>query len=123
MEQSINEIELNGVKYIPKHLASDNLKNTEGMPYVLVRTYSAGVHIGYLKEQNGKEVTLLNSRNIWYWSGAAGVSQLATDGVSNPDGCKFTVEVPERILTEAIEILPVTEKAFANLTSVPVWKK
>jgi len=90
--------------------------------YVIIRTYSAGVHAGYLKERNGKEVTLKNSRRIWYWDGAASLSQMAVDGVSKPENCKFAVVLPEIILTEAIEIIPCTEKAKTCIEGVKEWK-
>ena len=91
--------------------------------YCMVRTYSAGVFAGTIADRNGKEVRLTNARRMWYWTGAASLSQLATDGTSNPSGCKFPCEVPEVILTEAIEIIPITKKAEASIKAVPVWKK
>lgn len=91
--------------------------------YVIVRTYSAGVFAGTLKERNGKEVTLTNARRIWYWEGAASLSQLAEEGTNKPDNCKFPCEVKEVILTEAIEILKVSAAAEKSIKGVPVWKK
>lgn len=90
-------------------------------PYVMVRTYSAGVFTGYLKNKTGKEVTLQNARRIWYWAGAASLSELAQRGTSKPEECKFPCEVDSVTLTEAIEILSVTEQAKASIASVPVW--
>ncbi|NTU49280.1 MAG: hypothetical protein HGA87_00260 [Desulfobulbaceae bacterium] len=90
--------------------------------YVIVRTASAGVFAGYLKLREGREVTLTSARRLWYWSGAASLSQLANDGVSNPDKCKFPAEVPEVLLLEAIEILPASEQAKISIKEVPVWK-
>jgi hypothetical protein len=90
--------------------------------YVIIRTYSAGVHAGVLKSRNGKEVVLENARRLWYWDGAASLSQLAVDGVSRPNNCKFPCEVAEILLTEAIEIIPVTEKARVSIASVSIWK-
>lgn len=90
---------------------------------VLVRTYSAGVHVGVLKAHDGKQVTLTNSRRIWYWDGAATLSQLAMDGTSKPKNCKFPCEVPEIVLTEAIEIIPMTDKAVESIAAVPVWEQ
>lgn len=90
--------------------------------YVVVRTYSAGVHIGYLKRLAGKEVTLTNARRVYYWSGAATLSEMAVNGVKNPDACQFTVVVPEILLTEAIEVIPCTTKAKISLEGVKVWK-
>ena len=90
--------------------------------YVIVRTYSAGVFAGYLESRKGKEVKLSNARRLWYWEGAASLSQLAVDGVSKPENCKFPVEVPSVELMEAIEILPVSDKAKKSIASVKIWK-
>jgi hypothetical protein len=92
------------------------------LPYVIVRTYSAGVFAGELFERNGKEVLLHNARRIWQWAGAASLSQLAQEGTKNPGGCKFPTPVDQVILTEAIEILSVTDVARENIEKVPVWK-
>jgi len=91
--------------------------------YVIVRTYSAGVFAGELVKKDGKEVELKNARRLWYWDGAASLSQLAMEGVSKPENCKFPCEVQKVILMEAIEIISVTEKARQNIAGVPVWKK
>ena len=89
--------------------------------YVIVRSRAAGVHAGILVSRNGREVMLKNARRIWYWRGAATLSQLAQDGTSMPQECKFPCEVDSVLLTEAIEILAVTEKARNSIASVPVW--
>ncbi len=93
----------------------------KALRYVVIRTYSAGVHAGYLQKRNGKEVFLTNSRRIWYWKGAASLSQLAIDGVNAPAECKFGVPI-DVILTEAIEIISTTEKARLSIEGVPEWK-
>jgi hypothetical protein len=91
--------------------------------YVIVRTYSAGVFAGELIRRKDKEVELANARRIWYWSGAASLSQLATDGTTDPQNCKFPCEVKNIILTEAIEILHATPKAKKSIQGVPIWQK
>jgi len=93
------------------------------LKYVIVRTYSAGVFAGELVSRKGQEVVLQNARRIWYWSGAASLSQLAVDGTSNPAECKFPVCVPRVELLQTIEILDVTDKARASIEGVPVWKQ
>jgi hypothetical protein len=110
-----NEIVLNGFTYILK-------KNLEAFPYVIVRTYSAGVFAGNLEKKEGKEVVLINARRLWYWDGAASLSQLAVDGVSKPQNCKFPCEVESIILTQAIEIITCTKKAENSIKEVQVWK-
>ncbi len=91
--------------------------------YVMVRTYSAGVFAGELVSRKGQEVVLKNARRIWYWKGAASLSQLAVDGTSDPSGCKFPCEVPSVELLNAIEIIPISAKARESIASVPVWKQ
>lgn len=90
--------------------------------YVIVRTYSAGVFAGFLAGREGKEVTLELARRLWYWAGAASLSQLAQSGTSCPENCKFPEPVNEILLLEAIEILAVTEEAQKSIQGVPVWK-
>ena len=82
---------------------------------VLVRTYSAGVHIGTLKERNGKEVTLMNARRLWSWSGAFTLSAVATKGVDRKES-RISVAVPEILLTEAIEIIPISDGVDLSTT-------
>lgn len=89
--------------------------------YVIIRTFSAGVHAGILKSHTGNEVTLSDSRRIWYWSGAASLSELAMRGTSNPEQCKFPVPVKNITLTEAIEIIPCTSLAEKSIREVPEW--
>ena len=89
----------------------------------IVRTYSAGVFLGTVEAKDGKEVKLTNARRIWYLDGAATLSQLATEGTSKPKNCKFPAEDPEVFLTEAIEIIPSTEKALASIAQEPEWKE
>lgn len=92
------------------------------MMKVLVRTYSAGVHYGDLAKRNGKEVTLHNTRRIWYWKGAASLSEMALTGVKVPSECKFSVVLPSITLTEAIEIIPCTKESQKSIDGVQEWK-
>lgn len=91
--------------------------------YYIVRTNSAGVFAGEIDSRNGKEVTMINARRLWYWSGAASLSQLAMEGVKNPENCKFPIEVNRLILTEVIEILESTDLAKKSIKEVPIWKE
>ena len=73
-------------------MATKESKKTGSGPYVIVRTQSAGVFAGNLKSRDGKEVVLTDARRLWYWAGAASLSQLAVSGTSRPgDFCKFPV--------------------------------
>ncbi len=89
---------------------------------VIVRADRAGVFFGEIKSKNGNEVEMKNVRRLWYWEGACSLSQLAVDGTSKPDGCKFTVVVPEMTLLNIIEIIPCTQKAIESIEGVKEWK-
>ena len=90
------------------------------LPYVIVRTYSAGCFAGELVSREGKEVRLQNARRLWYWAGAASLSGLASAGTSKPAECKFPAPVTVT-LTEAIEIIDVTPEARKSIEEVPPW--
>lgn len=118
----MNTITINGVEYVPVTELKEQAEKFDGMEYCMVRTYSAGVFAGYIESREGKEAVLRKARRIWYWEGAASLSQLAVDGTSKPDKCKFPCEVDKVILTEVIEIIPITAKAQKSIAEVPVWK-
>ena len=90
---------------------------------VIIRADRAGVFYGEIKERNGSEVVMTNVRRLWYWDGAASLSQLAVDGTARPDNCKFTVVVPEMTILGVIEIIPCTEKAIKSIEGVKEWKR
>lgn len=123
MKDNPKTIKIDNVEYQPVDKATPAEK-LDGMPYVILRTYSAGVFAGYLKERDGKEARVLKSRRLWYWSGAASLSQLANEGVSNPDECKFPAEIKgEHVLTEVIEVIPCTEEAKQSINNVKIWSE
>jgi len=105
---------IDGIEYEEKQKVCEN--------YHIVRTYSAGVFAGEIVKRTGKEVVMKNARRLWYWSGAASLSQLAIEGVKTPDLCKFPCEVYRVILTEAIELLPCTEVARKSISEVKIWE-
>ena len=90
--------------------------------YVIVRSVNAGVFAGTVEGKEGAEVTLTGARRLWYWKGAASLSQLAQEGVSCPAECKFPPEVDRVVIVEACEVLDVTEAARASIASVKPWR-
>jgi len=114
---------INGVEYGP--ISSMQISvNVEGLKYVIVRGDRAGVFAGYLKSEvdHGRSVVLINCRRIWYWSGAASLSQLAVDGTNDSSNCKFPAEVQEIKITDVLEIINCTEKARLSIKDVEIWK-
>lgn len=91
----------------------------------IIRSDRAGVFFATLAEYDCQTRTaaLKDCRRLWYWSGAASLSQLAVEGVKNPQECKFTIIVPEMHVMEVAEIIPCTEEAIKNVEAVSVWKR
>lgn len=74
----------------------------------LVRTYSAGVHIGDIVYMNGMEGQLANALRLWEWEGGGlSLSAVAKNGIQ---GGRLN-ETGEVFLTNIIEIIPTTKKA------------
>ena len=118
MGTDVKKINVDGVEYVPK----ESLVVADGMRYVIVRTHSAGVFAGYLEKREGQEVVMIKARRIWYWDGAASLSQLAMEGTSKPQNCKFPIAVERIELLNVIEILDCTEQAKKSIEGVSIWK-
>ena len=98
------------------------MKKTNIGKYVIVRGDRSGVFAGTLATRDGREVQLTDCRRIWYWEGAASISQLAIDGTRKPQECKFPAPVEEITILDAIEIIPCTETAESSIKAVYEWK-
>ena len=86
--------------------------------YYIVRTHSAGVWAGNIKERNGQEVTMTDAIRLWRWEGANTLSEIAMVGVGKPKECKFSMPVDEVLLLQAVEIITATREAEENLKAV-----
>lgn len=77
----------------------------------LIRTYSAGVHIGdvvWINPNNSMEVKLNNALRLWKWvGGGLSLSAVSQNGI-NGGRLNKTGEV---FLTNAIEYIPTTKRA------------
>lgn len=84
------------------------LKNPMLGQRVLVRTYSAGVHIGTLVAATGTECHLKDSLRLWKWEGGGlSLSAVATNGIVKGR----LNRTPEIFLTNCIEYIPTTKAA------------
>ena len=92
----------------------------------IVRTSRAGVFFGEVSDRQdtpaGVIVTIRNCRRIWYWDGAASLSEMAVSGVKRPSSCKFPEAVQSMTVIGVIEIIPCTPEAVKSIESVPVWR-
>ena len=89
------------------------------MRFVLVRTYSAGVHFGRIVKRNGKEVTLRDARRVWSWKGANTLNELVANGAAA--GSKISGPTAKILLTEAIEVIEMTSAQHKKLAGA-TWQ-
>lgn len=115
-------IMINDVEYAPVKNQKVAEKR-DGMKYVIIRADRAGVFAGYLESRDGSEVIVRDCRRLWYWDGAASISQIAIDGVNKPENCKFPEEVDRAEILGVIEVLDATEKSRKSIACVGVWKQ
>jgi hypothetical protein len=77
----------------------------------LIRTYSAGIHIGDVEAINGMEVHLKNALRLWKWEGGGlSLSAVAVTGIK---GGRLN-KTGEVYLTNAIEMIPTSAEAEAT---------
>jgi hypothetical protein len=77
----------------------------------LIRTYSAGIHIGDVEAINGMEVHLKNALRLWKWEGGGlSISAVAANGIR---GGRLN-RTGEVYLTNTIEMIPTSAMAEAT---------
>ncbi len=114
---------IDDVKYVRADAVKAPAENFDGLKYVIIRSYDAGCFAGYLVEKKDRNVKLKKARRLWYWDGAASLSQLAMEGVNKPDSCKFPCEVDNIEIDNVCEVIDATHTAQESINNVPVWKK
>lgn len=82
---------------------------------VIIRTYSAGVWFGVLKQKAGNEVILTKARRMYKWwaKESISLSSVARYGIKQDDS-KICGEL-DSVWLEAIEIIPVTGNAAESI--------
>ena len=88
----------------------------------VIRANDAGVFFGRISAIDGDTIEITNCRRLWYWAGAASISQIANDGVSKPEECKFPAPVKKQMIFGVIEIIPASEKSIHSISGVKQWK-
>lgn len=91
--------------------------------YCVIRGEKFGVFAGTVKSVDADCVLVENVRRLWYWDGAASISQIAAEGVTRPENCKFSMPVDSIVLRGWIEIIPATAAAQKIIEEVKVWKR
>ena len=82
---------------------------------VIIRTYSAGVWFGRLKEKSGNEVILTEARRMWRWwaKESISLSGVALHGIKQ-EKSRIAGAV-DSVWLQAIEIIPISGKAAESI--------
>jgi hypothetical protein len=104
-QEAIETISINGVEYVKK----SSLQPVKAGNEVIVRTYSAGVHIGEIESEDleNHTVTLKNARILFSWKGALTLREVASRGVDRQNS-KITANCLSTKL-QWIEIIKISE--------------
>lgn len=118
-------IKIDDVEYIQKDSVNQMADKKDGLEYVIIRADRAGVFAGYLESITdtvaGRLAVIREARRLWYWSGAASLSQLAIDGTKKPSDCKFPEALNKIEVSQVIEVIPCTNKAKESIQAVSIW--
>ena len=119
----INEIEINGVVYVPKSKIKKAGVKLDGMEYAIVRSRNHGVLAGYVKSISGQTVELINSRRVWYFKGCETLEELAVYGTKNINECKICPVVEREVMLEACGVIYATEEGKKCIEGAKEWKR
>lgn len=89
----------------------------------IVRTYASGVFMAKVVAQDGRMVELQNSRRLWQWKAAEGISlsSVAMNGVAS-SSCRFPIAVPSQTILDVLEIIPASKQCIESVNNTPVTK-
>ena len=99
-----------------KNTAAESGLNNFGIGQeVIIRTYSAGVWFGRLKEKSGDEVILTEARRMWRWwaEESISLSGVALHGIKQ-DKSRIAGAL-DSVWLQAIEIIPISGEAAESI--------
>jgi hypothetical protein len=100
---------------------------TKKLAFVICRCTQAGVHAGELvsSKENGNgtaTVVLRESRRLWYWAGAATLSELAVYGSKSPGSCRFPPKVDHIVVHDCCEMIYTQPAGEKMIREQPEWR-
>ena len=121
----VSELTINGIKYVRADSRQEPAQTLDGKPFVIVRSYGAGVFAGYLQSRTVKggvvSVVLDRCIRLHRWTGCS-LSQVANDGVVGTGENRFSMTTDGHEVSQVIEIIPCTDKARVAIQAVKTWK-
>ena len=126
MTININDLTIGQAKELAALFGAAEQKNQN--PHIgkvcLIRTYASGVHCGLLIDQQGRQVELKDARRLWKWqvkdNAGISLSDIAIHGVGSES--RICATVPQMTILDALEIIPMSEKAITSIVNTEDYK-
>lgn len=126
MQQKINELEINGITYVPKTEANQEVINFTGEETlasrmigknVIVRSRNEGINVGTVVLADETGVELSNCRRIWYHKpkdkNLSWYEGVATSGIS--DDSKVSGTVPKKVIIEDYSMTELNNESYKSI--------
>ena len=100
----------------------NEIKNYCKGQYVIVRTHSAGVHMGLIEDIDDTQIILSDTRRMRKFiclDDGDSLSHIALNGISSES--RITASIPS-ILLQWIEVIPLSERALKTFMAQPYEK-
>ena len=110
------------VKYVRADKVSQPASKVDGLEYAIVRSRDHGVIAGYIYSYKDREVTVINSRRVWYFKGCQTLEEFAKYGTTNISDCKIAPSVERTIMLEACGIIYANEVCRKQIEGAKEWK-
>ena len=101
-------------------------KRATKQEYVIARCKDAGVHAGYLVSTNSKHTVLRDARRIWYWTGAASLSEIAVYGLNPAKSSESKIAAPVKRVrlrdSDICELTVCTDDGRKSVEAANTWR-
>lgn len=116
----MKEILIDGKCYVEKECKEHGHVGKLSLKYAIVRSRDQGVVCGFIKSIVGRQVTVLEARQIYKYDCAFVLPDLAEKGIRNPENNKFSCAMSKPLkMLEACGVLYCSSKAAKDLMELP----
>ena len=94
--------------------------------YVIARCSGAGVHAGIVESTSATHTVLKDARRIWYWSGAASLSEIAVYGLNPAKSAQSKIAAKVELIrlrdSDIAELIVCTDAGRKSVDGAPEWR-
>lgn len=117
------ELIAKNLEMAPNKDKSTNIEGVDKSLFIdkmcIVRTYSAGVYCGIVKEISGQEALMEEARIIYRWEGAFTLLEMANKGIT---GGKISEPVKKIYLSQIVNTIIMTDAAINSFRKIKPYQ-